>query len=47
MICACGAKDKLFYDPSNLIQKDEDGYYRIWYCSKCGRSFKNRNLDTK
>ncbi len=33
-----------FFDPTNGIEKDDKGYYRIWYCGKCGQTFKTRNL---
>jgi hypothetical protein len=35
-----------FYNPSDLIHKDEKGYYRNWICAKCGKSWKIRNCDT-
>jgi hypothetical protein len=36
----------LFFYQQNIL-KDEKGYYRIWTCAKCGKDFKNRNLDTQ
>jgi len=36
--------DMLFFDPIEGIQEDQKGLYRNWYCSKCGKAFKNRNL---
>ena len=36
-----------FYDPLDGIMKDDEGYYRIWYCAYCGAAFKDRDLDTK
>ena len=36
-----------FYDPTEMIQKDERGYYRTWYCGICGNSFKNRDLNIR
>lgn len=37
-----------YYDPSELIRKDEDGcLYRIWYCGKCGSPRKSRTLTSQ
>ena len=35
------------HDPTEMIQKDERGYYRTWYCGICGNSFKNRDLNIR